>query len=231
MPQTDPKPTCFRYALAYKGIPFTTSWLQFRALSESLKALGAKPTSTLPNGQGKYTVPAIRDDSTGEIITESIIIAQHLDDTHPTSPKLLPPGSVERIKEFDQAWHGQFQPALGPLTVIPIYDTLDPEDRKFFRETQESILKTTLEDFFPEDKHPEYLDGLVKVMNSLAKDFPSNGPFFLGETFSYADCIVGGHLTFAKKMLKAAEWRVIAEADGGRWAKVLEYCEGLKGSL
>lgn len=218
-----------RYALAYKGLTFTTQWYEWHKLGEALKAAGAKPTSLYPDGEERYTTPTIHDSLTGQVVSEAIAIGQYLDATYPDTANLFPPGATEAIKEFDRAWHKEFLPLFTALIVMPVYHTMHPESRPFFRRTREKMLKCKMEDYLPEEKRPEKLEQVVKTMSTLARGFDQDGIFFLGDTFSYADCVIGGYMIFAKKMLRSDEWAAIANSDGGRWVKILEYCEGLKG--
>ena len=87
-----------RYALKYKGIPFVTEWCEFTALPDKLKAAGAPPNSIKEDGTETYRTPTIIDDSTGKGVTESMIIAEYLDETYPDKPLLFPPGTAASME-------------------------------------------------------------------------------------------------------------------------------------
>ncbi|KAG9308897.1 hypothetical protein JVU11DRAFT_11357 [Chiua virens] len=74
-----------RYSLGYKGLPFTTVWVEFPDISALLQSKGID--------QGPYTLPAIEDPNTGAVIVDSLAIATYLDETYPETPKLMSPAA------------------------------------------------------------------------------------------------------------------------------------------
>lgn len=198
-----------------------------------LKAAGAPPTSVRLNGEDKYTTPAIVDSETGKKISDSMVIAEYLDETYPDKPTLFPPGTAAAISMFQSIWHKEVLAEMFPLMVSRICLQLNPESQVVFREGQEKAIGSKIEDIFPVEKRPEQLEKFKAGLSKIAVDLDKNGKdklFFLGDAFSYADCIIAGWLIAAKKLWEPSEWEVVAAHDGGRWGKIVEHCEKLRGS-
>lgn len=196
--------------------------------------MGAPPTSILPDGKPRYTAPTITDSKTGKAVTESAVIAEYLDVEYPDTPKLFPPGPAAAIHIFEQIWEEQVMTHLRPLMIPAVYANVNPESKTFVREVSEKMFNCRFEDFMPEEKRPEQLLKLKAGLSKIAAYLDQNGKeksFFLGYTFSYADCIVAGPLISAKKLLDHAEWGQIESFDGGRWRNIVEHCEKFSGSL
>lgn len=120
-----------------------------------------------------------------------------------------------------------------PLMLPIVYKRLTPASQIYFRETREKFFKCKIEEILPEEKRPEQLEKLKEGLSQINAAFERNGKdkaFFLGDTFSYADCICAGWLNWAKRVLDSNEWETIAGFDEGRWGKLVAHCEKLKES-
>ena len=53
--------TTLRYALAFKGLPFRTEWVEYPDVEALCKKIGAKPTEKKDDGRDHYTFPVIYD--------------------------------------------------------------------------------------------------------------------------------------------------------------------------
>ncbi|PBK91057.1 hypothetical protein ARMGADRAFT_1111000 [Armillaria gallica] len=83
-----------RYALNLKNLPFQV--VDIEALT---KKISTAPTSTKPDGVSPfYTIPIIQDDSTGAVISDSIIIMVYLDETYPSSGPVLIPTRTKALQ-------------------------------------------------------------------------------------------------------------------------------------
>lgn len=140
-------------------------------------------------------------------------IAEYLDVEYPDTPRLFPPGTAAAICIFEQVFMEQVVWHLAHLLIPVIYTAINPESRQFFREVREQVFNCKFEDITPKEKRPEYFERLKAGLSKMAAYWDKNGkdkPFFLGDTFSYADCIVAGPFISAKKILDHEEWEVIA---------------------
>ncbi len=164
-------------------------------------------------------------------MTESAIIADYLDVEYPDTSKLFPPGTAAAIHIFEEVFLEQVVSNLRPLMMSVTHAKINNESKAFFREVRETMFNCKFEDILPKEKRPEQIVKLKAGLGKVAKYLEKNGkdkPFFLGDTFSFADCITAGWLIWAKKLLDREEWDIIAGLDGGRWAKLVEHCEKLE---
>jgi len=219
----------------YKGLPFKTEWVEFPDVAARMKEVGSVPTEKDSDGNPKYTLPVILDSSTGKVITNSIRIAEYLDDTYPNSPSLFPPigGQSTHSRAAIHILDAHFMnTALQPMRlafIASINAVFNPRSQEYFRSAREKDFGMKLEDIAPTGsvKRKAMFIAGKEGFSKLASMYEENGadlPYFFGKTFSYADCIVTGFLFWMRRLLgeDSAEWKDIATWDGGRWAKLLD---------
>ncbi|KAJ7686862.1 hypothetical protein B0H17DRAFT_705483 [Mycena rosella] len=222
-----PNTTKARYALNFKGIPFKTVWVEHPDIEALCKKIGAKSTSATGL---QYTLPVIHDPSTGAVVSDSIEIAQYLDATYPSLPRLIPAGTAALHYAFTDA-HAA---TLGPLYAYALPATLlilNPAGQDYFRRTREKLLfgGRRLEDVTPTgDEHvvmwKKLQDGLDQVDGWISKN-GSDSKYFMGEVMGYADITIGAYLRWAKVVLEKEKWEDILSWNGGRWANLMRDLE------
>jgi glutathione S-transferase len=94
--------THFRIILNYKRIPFTTVWIEYADVGNTVAALGAPPSAHYPDGSPRYTVPTIYDPNTGRLVTDSVEIAKYLDEQYPER-LVFPNGMADQQAAFAQS--------------------------------------------------------------------------------------------------------------------------------
>ncbi|KAF9253935.1 hypothetical protein L218DRAFT_836527, partial [Marasmius fiardii PR-910] len=65
--------------LNYKKIPYNAVHIGFSDVEPTAKRIGAPPTGKKPDGSDQYTVPMLVDSSTGQVLSDSFLIALYLD--------------------------------------------------------------------------------------------------------------------------------------------------------
>lgn len=165
-----------------------------------LKDLGVKP-----NENGKpYTLPAICHKSITSnlngIMMDSLSIAKHLDKLYP-SPPLFPSGdSTLALLEIVDKIMGGMAPALRQLLPPKVPDKLDQRGREYFIRTRTQAFGKPLSDLLPTDeKTLRDLWSLIEsqmnmIILMLKSRLGSTGPFFEGNTPSYADLFLVSNL-------------------------------------
>ncbi|KAK1224309.1 hypothetical protein PQX77_012797, partial [Marasmius sp. AFHP31] len=80
------------FILRYKKLHYEIVPIGLTDIEGIAKELGAAPTVTFSST--KYTVPFIKDSTTGKVISDSPAIAQYLDEAYPDTPPVVPAGSL-----------------------------------------------------------------------------------------------------------------------------------------
>ncbi|KAI5117605.1 hypothetical protein M0805_006718 [Coniferiporia weirii] len=217
-----------RFCLNYKGIPYKTEWVEYPDIEALLKDIGGAPTGKKADGRDHYTLPAIHDSATGKVITDSIEIAAYLDEAYPETPALIPPNTRAAIELFTHVFNAENPAAIFPIMLPASNSILNPKSEEYFRRTREKAFGKKLEEIAPPGLIRDEIWGKVKSgLERLGSFYDKNGVdklFFLGDTFTFADAIVGGYLLWIKVVLgpDSDEWKAITGWSGGRWAKFLE---------
>ncbi|KAJ8096172.1 hypothetical protein PM082_000080 [Marasmius tenuissimus] len=86
------------FILRYKNLPYEIKPINVLELQTIAPSLGAPPTITHP--MPKYTIPFMKDSETGKILSNSLTIAEYLDQTYPDTPKVVPENSKMLLKIF-----------------------------------------------------------------------------------------------------------------------------------
>jgi glutathione S-transferase len=178
-----------RLVLFEKGVPFESRTLDLRKGDQFDPAYLALN----PNG----VVPTLDDD--GEIVIESSVIMQHLEDMHP-APSLLPESPADRdamrtwMKRVDEEIH----PSIGTLTHATVYR---PGFLALSAEDQAARLEKMPDENRRKRFAAVYKDGLdapivinaVHVLNRLVLDMQETlegSDFLAGSAYSLADAAV-----------------------------------------
>jgi len=218
-----------RTALQYKGVPFKTEWVEYPDIEPTLKKLGVPPTGKWPDGKDQYTFPVLHDSSTGKYVDDSLDIAEYLDQAFPDKPLLFPFPSHAAIRMFEAYLSQTAVITMFPVGVPHVGHKLNAASYEHFRVTRERMLGGKLDEISPpgpkRDAHMETMkEGWSKIADLYASNGDGDQPFFFGNTFSYADCIVLGFMVWMRTVLGAdcTEWKQFMMWNGGRWAKFIE---------
>ncbi|KAI0031755.1 hypothetical protein K488DRAFT_71151 [Vararia minispora EC-137] len=221
-----------RLALCVKGIPHTTSWIDWPDIAAEATKIGASPTGER-DGKPRYTVPFIYDPTTRIAISDSQKIILYLEGQYPDSPRLFPPGT--------RALQAAFVQSGGPHSVesrileaaAPIYrgmmSTLTPLAQEYV---------AMLHKHSAAGEHKNRMDtdgGEVKIVEVLEVLNEVDGWFREGEADGPGDFLTGGapcnaDVTLAATLISVRNvggddsnlWQAILAANGGRWARYME---------
>ncbi|KAE9402947.1 hypothetical protein BT96DRAFT_1083826 [Gymnopus androsaceus JB14] len=157
------------------GIAYKTVWLEYPDIEETMKKIGALPTTTKKRDPScpLYTIPAIYDDSTGTAIADSVLIAEYLDKTYPSTPRLIPQGTHALQGAFRTAeYYERTRCAdMGVPTLEVLRVPAEARDAEWDK----------VKDAFG------YVHGLMK----------ENDDWIMGDTISFADFIVASMIVNA----------------------------------
>ncbi|KAG0708472.1 hypothetical protein DFH29DRAFT_892766 [Suillus ampliporus] len=215
-----PNPAKPRFALSYKDLPFVTVWVEYSDIPIAMKAIGATPNKR-PDGSDVYTVPVLSDPNTGALITDSFEIASYLEKTYPEKP-IFPNNSETQIRAFESV-HLDLIPPGAKFILLRFAEILRPASAKFFLEARSADIPVPWDELSPEGpKRDADWEVLEKGYNTVYGWYQkSGGKWIMGDTFSYADIIIGCWLLSYKRALKEDEWARISSWNGGKWVQVL----------
>lgn len=168
-------------------------------MAEKFKSFGLPPTAD--NSPSGYSIPAVRMPD-GSYIMDSRNIADALEALKPEPSLRLDSGYVERTQEAVLATHKALAPNVMPRIPERL---LNPRSAEYFAATRAKRFGMPLEQLATsplagkkawENAKPS-IDELVAILHEH-----EDGPFVLGKTPSYADLILAGFWSFAKKLDK-----------------------------
>ncbi|EEY22989.1 conserved hypothetical protein [Verticillium alfalfae VaMs.102] len=182
-----------RLALNYKQIPYTTTWIQYPDIEPTFKGLGLAPQ---PEEIKPYTVPAVVFPD-GKAVMNSRLIIDELEKRYPERPLRVDDPATEKVQAL-------VRETMGPLTgvLIPNVATkcLTDASRPYFEDTRREMFGMTLEEVRRTQGGDESWENARPVFAKAAALLrETEGPFFLGETVSYADLIYAGALQFMRR--------------------------------
>lgn len=226
-----PNPWKARYALNFKGVEYSTKWVQLPDITKVRQGLGVPACRQFADGTDFYTLPILTDSETGSAIGDSFDIANWLQNKFPDAGAgdLFPsvkldyvcPGIAESLVPLSvrddniHAEYAQFQSNVDMVFTLHVilaaqgmrWDpaTLDVAKADMSRRAGVSSWdEVKIEGEAREKLKVSLRDGLRDLASMFQRD--TAGPFLLGNQPSYADIIVGGWLRMWSKTLPQSEW-------------------------
>ncbi|ESK98219.1 hypothetical protein Moror_266 [Moniliophthora roreri MCA 2997] len=213
-----------RYALNYKGLPYKTIWVEFPDIEAKYKEIGATPVDKKADGSPYYTVPILRDHSTGAVVSGSLQIVEYLDKQYPDTPALIPAGTLALQTAFNDAYMSKLG-GLFPFLLPKVTWIMNPRTEEFFRSTRLATYGVTMEEMYPKpESQKEQWEKLEKDLASVAGWFKEGDEFVMGDKPSYADMIIAGWLVPVRLLWgeNSEEWKNIASWHGERWGRLVK---------
>ncbi|KAL6703278.1 hypothetical protein ACN47E_010066 [Coniothyrium glycines] len=208
-----------RMILNYKGIDYQTDWVEYPDLAPKFESWGIPPNpKDAPGYFADYSSPAIKYDD-GTLAMDSWPIALELEKRYPSPSLHLDNPIVLHMRDHTAL---MMRPIFNRLAArIPLI--LPERSAEYFHETREKIFGKSVEQLEAEAKESDWasiLDEVKRTGDLLRKN---DGPFFLGETVSYADFIFVSMLQFFKRINNDVFERFIALDPA--FPKVFEACK------
>jgi Glutathione S-transferase, N-terminal domain len=220
-----------RFCLNYKGLPYNTHWVEYPDIHAVYTKHDHPPTDTYSDGQPYYSVPAILDDhdtSNGVGGSEQGI---------PSSPKIFPDPSEAGIQtqlDFMQELKKKALLEIFPMLFVKTLSLLNKPSRDHFAIARAKDLKDwycdkeTLDDVhISEEEQEKSWEVFRKVLNEMNESEThwnlKKGGWFLGETISFADFVLGGLFLCIREACgeDSKEWKRVCSWNDGRWLAFL----------
>ncbi|KAF9322002.1 hypothetical protein BG006_002500 [Podila minutissima] len=240
-----PNPWKSRYALNFKKVPYSTSWIQQPDIAKVRPALGVPAGRKFADGSDFHTLPILSDPAHIAIVGDSFDIAVYLQKTYPDSGSgdLFPPQKLDYVFPYDLAmlvplserndsefseynmFNMNVDAAFTMHTLLMAHGLpFDPATEDIARaEFVRRVHVASWNDLTVHGEEREKLkrsfcDTLAGLADLLKRE-PS-GPFLLGTQPSYADFIVGGWLKMMQVTLPEAEWEEARTWHDGVFGKL-----------
>ncbi|KAJ8079242.1 hypothetical protein AAF712_006314 [Marasmius tenuissimus] len=214
-----------RFALNYKGIPYTSIEVNLSELESTAKSIGAAPTMNYIDGSAKYTVPMIQDSTTGRVVSDSFKIAEYLDETYPDTPRVIPAGTRMLQSTFCSSVFLNLQPLMPIIQPVAVAKFLPPEVAESYKKLfGEEALKLTLS----AEEQAEIWTKVVQWFRLMAQGYgdraSDDSPFVMGgEKPTFADMFTAGLLWWIKLAFEDTQaWKDIVAMGDGKIGRLLE---------
>jgi glutathione S-transferase len=225
-------------ALNYKKIAYTTVWVEYADIQTVSKEIGATTTEKRPTGEPRYTLPAIRNPATGEVVADSAKIIAYLEEKYPERP-LIPAGALGEQLAFTGTLFG----TLGMVGVLRIrtgtshrsyspsqawlgfatgvgYGMMTPRSGAAFERLVRSMDNGPP---FAErtPPPPEAWTAVQEGFSRLAQQYGAH-KYVFGEHVTYADLLVASVLFSLYPAVSDERKADIRKWDGGRWGALMD---------
>ena len=238
-----PNPWKARYALNFKGVPYSTQWVQMPDITKVRRSLGIPACRKFADGTDFYTLPIVTDSKTAAVAGDSFDIANYLQNTYPDAGAgdlfpsqqldyVCPGDSLVPLSEQNDSVHADYarfntnvdmafsvhaQLMATGMRWDPAFE--DEIKAEFLRRSGMKSWDDMAIDGEARDKLKGSLrDALRDLAAMLQRD--ATGPFMLGATPSYADIIVGAWLRMMSKTVPEGEWEEVQTWHDGVFGKL-----------
>lgn len=225
-----PNPWKARYALNFKGVEYSTQWVQMTEITNVRRGLGVPACRKFADGTDFYTLPILTDSKTGSAVGDSFDIANYLQTTFPDAGAgdLFPsqqldyvcPGSLGYVplSERNDDVHADYARFNSNVdTAFTLHVQLMGHGMRWDPAYEDAIKaefmrRAGAKSWDDVGIHGEARDKLKASLRDTLRDLAAmfrrdtTGPFMLGNQPSYADIIVGGWLRMMSKTLPESEW-------------------------
>lgn len=192
-----------RLALNYKGVAYTTQWVEYPDIAPTLQSLGLGPN---PEGT-QYTIPAICFPD-GTSMMDSRKIATELEKRFPEPSLHLDAPELAQIEKTVIKGFQSLRPELLPKVPAAL---LNPTSVEHFERTKKESFGMSLAQVEKEkggEAAWKQAEPALQQLGALLK--AKGGPFLLGTTVSYADFIILGMIHFVRRIHEDLYQRAIA---------------------
>ncbi|KAI8473579.1 MAG: hypothetical protein J3K34DRAFT_410533 [Monoraphidium minutum] len=245
-----PNPSKARLALSFKGLPFSTTWVDILDIPATRQGLACAAVRKFDDGSDFYTLPMLRDPSTGAVVGDSFQIATYLDDRYPgAGGRLFPPDSTHAGLDYESP--ARDTPFYAPLTLnegakhaayaafnthvdatftaniglaaefLPFNPATAADVRALFaKRAHLSSWDDTR--IVGAAARRAAMDAFEAALASLGALYAlrGGGPYLEGERATYADLIVGGWLNMLSVTMPKEEWAAVKAWHGGVFGRL-----------
>ncbi|KAG1851189.1 hypothetical protein C8R48DRAFT_777886 [Suillus tomentosus] len=249
VPSNSPQPWApniwrVRLILNFKRLPYRTTWVDFPDIEETLRGIGAPPTSVRNDGRPVFSLPVIvdpiRSPQAPIVLSNASHIAEYLEVTYPgqynflsailiseqfAARQVFPEGSRALQALFVHYIQEIFAKPLLPI-MVPLSHQRLPERSQthFLSGTTPSYLSVPPEREQAWSAVQEQFDFLANILDKNSGT-DGDGVVSMGHELTYADFAIVSVLIWIEKVAPHDGWVRIRQWNGGRWGKLWERCK------
>ncbi|KAG2110512.1 uncharacterized protein F5147DRAFT_772291 [Suillus discolor] len=209
---TSPNTWKVRLTLNYKELTYRTKWVETTDIESVCKSLGIPPTSMLPDGTPKYTLPALIDNTftPPAVLSDSNPIIEYLERTYPdpdSSRAVCPPASC--------ALHAIFEYHVAQPHGIASTSVNVPK-RHLGKKLEDIELKGK-----DREEHWNKIERAFDLLATSMRARSGPGELFTGSNLSLADCTLGGLLLALRYDSPDEAWMKVSSWSNGKWIRYM----------
>ncbi|KAJ5881592.1 Glutathione S-transferase N-terminal [Penicillium soppii] len=187
-----PNPWKTRLLLNFKGLDYQTQWVEYPDIKSTLE------NHVTPNeGSFPYTCPTLACPD-GTYVMDSRKIADYIERQAPLPSLHLDSIYLEKVERLWSQYMGAIKPIFVPLVPRQI---LNEESVGYWNSTREQAFGMSLDQLEREkggERAWNEAEPALREVTALLQE--NEGPFFLGNTVSYADLVWGSILLFNQRL-------------------------------
>ncbi|KAI0145071.1 hypothetical protein GGR57DRAFT_481292 [Xylariaceae sp. FL1272] len=202
-----------RMLLNFKGLPYSTTWLEYPSIAPTLSSLGIPP-HTGPGAYISHSLPAIKLYET--YIMDSLPIAHAVEAAYPSPPLHLDSPLLPQVIASVTPLIPTLKSTI--MATVP-REILNPVSATYWRDTRSKFLGMSVEELertADKDAEWEAAKTHLDVLAELLRKTEDEGPFFLGETPSYADIVFAAFLKSASVYSTESFQKIVTGEEGFR---------------
>ncbi|QIX02266.1 hypothetical protein AMS68_007783 [Peltaster fructicola] len=246
-----PNPWKTRFALNFKGVPYSTQWVELPDIGSLREGLGVQANRTGPEGEAYHTLPLLQNTKKGDFVGDSFEIAMYLDNAYPDHHRLIQPHTTGLVAAFNAHVDGLFT-KYSILCTMPFDPAVLPTIVAIFMKRVAAMGKTSLA-LTPEQREQMFKD-FEANLGELAKAYRHTGGttdwswrpqgtdvtahgqrpppgreeagvYLDGEEPGYPDFIVGAWLKMMQECLPSEDWQRLRSWQQGLWGRIVDALE------
>lgn len=241
-----PNPWKTRFALNFKTLPYTTTWVALPDIAKVRSSLAVAPCRKFADGTDFFTLPIISDPATNASVGDSFDIAAYLQRTYPDAGAgdLFPAQTLDYVVEQSMAFlvplsacrdegeyaeYAKFNVNVDAAFTAHVQLTtggfpFDPASEAGVKAlfVKRAGVKSWDDFALVGEARTKMMESFRKTLGGLAKLFEreAGGPFLRGEKACYADMIVGAWLRMMHATLPEEEWEQVRGWHGGVFGRL-----------
>ncbi|GJE92481.1 glutathione S-transferase [Phanerochaete sordida] len=231
IPSTTPQPWApniwkIRFILNYKRLPYRTTWVEFADVENTLRSIGAPPSSVRADGRPVYSLPVIVDPRGAQgqpvVLSRADVIAEYLESTYPARA-IFPEGSRALQSLFVHHVHEVLAKPLLPILVPLSHQRLPERSQAHYPAGGAPPLGGAEREQAWRAAKDQFAF-LAALMDKNIGDPTCDGIVAMGRSVTYADFALCSVLIWIEQVSPRDGWARVRSWNDGRWDRLRAKC-------